>query len=555
MKSRPRAHRRSDRAGLARLLLAIGAAVALTPAAARADWPEGGIVLATSTDFRWSSFRLWRDPASGLLTVHYGRQSPSGWSANTNTVSAEGTVVSSGGLPATNGLAPDGFGGLFAVRQLSGYGQVGLQRVDASGGTHPSSSGFWEVTPQGLESTVAADGGGGCYVSWTVASPLGLRLRRMNPDGTGHSAWPQAGVLVHTKSFFSALLPDAAGGVFVADGWAAENEAHTLHRRTATGAVALGWPAGGVVLGVTGVVRRPTLMITGDAVIAGWTSVASSRPLMLQRVLQSGVADPAWPAGGLMIAANDVPFHLAPDGLGGAYVGWKDAGGVRLTRILANGSAAPGFPAGGINPLDSGAQLLAGADFAIAAGPDHGVVVAWEDSRNSTATCRIRWLQADGTPRPGEAEPARSFEHDADGDLNSLAMVSDGGTAWVLHSGFRVLPLAESMGTYRCALLSRLEAPTTVGVPDAPGGGLTLAAWPNPARTEIQVRFALAAGEDAALLEMFDVSGREVASRAVRGPGGHVERFAALERLDPGLYFVRLSAGPARRVARIVLTR
>jgi hypothetical protein len=69
-------------------------------------------------------------------------------------------------------------------------------------------------------------------------------------------------------------------------------------------------------------------------------------------------------------------------------------------------------------------------------------------------------------------------------------------------------------------------------------------ASPNPTQGEFMVAFSLS-DERAATLELFDLKGRRVASRAVGslGAGPHRVAFTEGERLPAGVYLVRLTRG------------
>ena len=75
---------------------------------------------------------------------------------------------------------------------------------------------------------------------------------------------------------------------------------------------------------------------------------------------------------------------------------------------------------------------------------------------------------------------------------------------------------------------------------------------PNPAiGGRLMVHFALPTGE-AATLELLDVAGRRVTERTVGalGAGRHSIELAQGRRLEPGLYFVRLTQGANQRIVR-----
>lgn len=536
------------------------------PLVARADWPEGGVQLG-SVNHWLVNLRLWRDPSGPFIASYVDSWTDA--ATMVRTVAADGTPVWPQSQyvqtvpPSYQSVsrAPDEQGGLYSAIAVSS--NVYLQRLTGAGAwmPGPTLSDRWTVsatTSSELLPTVLADGEGGCFVSWL--HQLNFRMRRMTASGTSAAGWPDAGVVIGPTSYIPAplaLLPDGSDGVYSAG---LGQDRVRVQRVSSSGAISSGWPAAGVTLGAMAP-TSPTchLIPSGNAaVIVVWTETPSGQPrrVVVGRVLETGVADPAWPSAGVIAATTTTAIEVVPDGLGGVYVAWS-SGGLHLVRILADGTLAAGFPPGGVNPLDPGAVTCEtdDCDFAIATGPAGGVIVAWEDMRSPSGTTRIRWLQGDGTPDPLEPDPARVFESRPSGDVNTLAMVSDGAsTAWVLHGGLRDFDMGGLPETRRTALLYRLHAPVNVGVPAGPGEkGLALSAvWPNPARQTLAVRFALP-GDEAAALEMFDVGGRLVRTRFVRGAGEHLERIDRLDALDPGLYFVRLRLGAQTRVARVVL--
>jgi hypothetical protein len=78
----------------------------------------------------------------------------------------------------------------------------------------------------------------------------------------------------------------------------------------------------------------------------------------------------------------------------------------------------------------------------------------------------------------------------------------------------------------------------------------------NPARADRGVAFSLPDASPARL-ELFDVGGRRIAAREVGalGAGNHIVTLADGRTLTPGVYVLRLSAGPRSLTARAVLLR
>ena len=81
-------------------------------------------------------------------------------------------------------------------------------------------------------------------------------------------------------------------------------------------------------------------------------------------------------------------------------------------------------------------------------------------------------------------------------------------------------------------------------------------AKPNPAYGQLSVSFSLA-GNDPAMLEVFDTGGRMMLSREVGGlgSGDHALVLGDVSSLRPGLYVIRLSQSGRSQVSRAVLMR
>ncbi len=98
----------------------------------------------------------------------------------------------------------------------------------------------------------------------------------------------------------------------------------------------------------------------------------------------------------------------------------------------------------------------------------------------------------------------------------------------------------------------------TTGVDgDFARGALAVRATPNPAHGG-RVRLELSLpGAGPAQVELLDLAGRRVASRALdaAGPGRQAVELSAGAPLAPGLYFARVSRGGVARAARVVVAR
>ncbi len=135
-----------------------------------------------------------------------------------------------------------------------------------------------------------------------------------------------------------------------------------------------------------------------------------------------------------------------------------------------------------------------------------------------------------------------------------LATLVPDGTGHLRYQDVQVEPGARY--TYRLAVSTSSGVThwgeTSVQVPTTFRFHLA-GARPHPARGSVQIAFGLDR-RDPALLELFDLAGRRILSRALEGmaPGEHVVQLEGDRRLEAGLYLVRLSRGSDSRNARVV---
>src|SRR5262249_44733814 len=132
--------------------------------------------------------------------------------------------------------------------------------------------------------------------------------------------------------------------------------------------------------------------------------------------------------------------------------------------------------------------------------------------------------------------------------------------AVIVAQGANRLASVDLLRTYDDQVQAAFDAGTIglLGVPGRASGTLTLdRVFPNPARDDLSVAFSLPGPADVSV-EVVDLAGRRVARRVVPGLGAgpHVLSFAgATAALEPGVYFVRLTAANASVTKRVALTR
>ena len=86
-------------------------------------------------------------------------------------------------------------------------------------------------------------------------------------------------------------------------------------------------------------------------------------------------------------------------------------------------------------------------------------------------------------------------------------------------------------------------------------GGVQLhAPYPNPARQQVTVRYAVPERRDVTA-RLYDALGRVVRTVADEKVKGRSEQTIDVSQLPSGVYFLRLSAGEATRVQKLTVVR
>jgi hypothetical protein len=244
--------------------------------------------------------------------------------------------------------------------------------------------------------------------------------------------------------------------------------------------------------------------------------------IVLHHVSGAGAVVPGWPVNGLVVPGNPQSIlpEITEDGYGGAIAVWKRSDGtVRALRIGANGPVA--------------------------------VAIALVSAEAEVGRVRLVWFAAEAA-----SLAARVERRTETGEWQTLASVTPDGVGRIEYEDRDVMP--GTRYAYRLAYsedgAERATEETWVTVPRLE---LALRGFqPNPSIGTPQVALVLAESAPASL-EVFDVVGRRVASRAVGalGPGRHVIPLDAGARLTPGVYAIRLVQGERVLHARGVVTR
>lgn len=257
--------------------------------------------------------------------------------------------------------------------------------------------------------SVVPDGHGGTYLLWHEdRDGYRLILQRVTGSGAVATGWPVGGLQLTTGplSFHHAsMVPVSGGGVIVAWVDARSGQDIYANRINEAGLLHPGWPAMGLPVCVaTGQQLVPRVVVDGQGgAFIAWRDFRVSSPTMrVSRVDLAGTMDPAWTPGGVSLGSTDFydPFDMVSDGVGGLFVGWSgNDNRVRVIRLLGGGVVAPGWSS-------SGRVVSAGSSIRPDLSTDGigGVFIAWMDGQ---AYSTNRWdtfathLLADGSTAIG----------------------------------------------------------------------------------------------------------------------------------------------------------
>jgi hypothetical protein len=203
-----------------------------------------------------------------------------------------------------------------------------------------------------------SDGDRGTFVAWQEGT---LHLQHLLESGDIDPTWPASGVTACSRAIdrpMLGLVPDQLGGVYL---WWKEGTGLFLHRITASGQPAAGWPVNGLQLGtVFSFTPLPTVRSDGEhGVYAIWSQVVTGSDGVTVRAAHlgpNGGATGAWPTVFREIAppTPSLTVELWPQisvGPGGVtYVAWATwPGSRRLLRLAPDGTPAPGWQPEGVD--------------------------------------------------------------------------------------------------------------------------------------------------------------------------------------------------------------
>lgn len=433
--------------------------------------------------------------------------------------------------------------------------------------------------------TIAPDGAGGVFVSW---SNFMLFASRLTSEGELAPGWPAAGRRIPGAALYNlASVPDGDGGLFIvfnAKDCAASCGANPAERRvvrlTASGDPSPGWTDAGFKVGGgfgpvgfgAGDPGRTVAIPDGEGglIVAWGRHVGPHRhaPIELRIQRMSGDGRRLWGDSGRVVrsASSTYPLHaIAPDGRGGAFVSWTDEREPRLFAQYVTPDGEPLWATNGI-PLGSGGSRVLDRPIAVEDGA-RGAIIAWFGAVDGdTGVFAVRVTRGGGLPWRAPRLVQR-----APGGLDWLQMVpAREGDAILAWRDARV-PGQETIHAQRVSHGGRLEwGPRGLPVCDAEGhkdyvalasddlGGAYLAWGDTRPAGEV---FATHLGADGRIWPGWDVNGTPVCPpvagvRAVKlvgdGEGNAIVVFTDERVPTPGTFRSRmtlaarlLAGGPA----------
>jgi len=449
----------------------------------------------------------WLDQRSGYSTEVFGARLDAAGTPSTGGTDQGDTLTWITCTKRDLAYVADGTGGTLASwsdhRCVSALGyDIFVLRLDAAG--RPLAAwpldGLAVTSAQGsqLRPAIASDGAGGAFVAWTdvATQPATLRAQHVLASGALDPAWPDSGLLLASAAADSAaptLAPDGAGGFYVA--WDDRREGDLdirLQRVAPTGAIASGWPSGGVAACTWPGDQWGVMLVAGvsGAALAWQDGRGAVDQVYACRILPNGALAPGWPVGGKAVApgaADQRDMQLARADVGGMRFAWSEDRGagtgadIYAQRLDSTGTSFPGWPANGAvvcaapGVQDEPAMTVDGVG---------GAFFAWTDRRDSLATgldLFVQRLDASGAVSGGWPADGVSLCA-APGDQREVRLTGNG------HGGaFAAWTDGRNVATSGDDIVSREVDPGGPSVSRAGGlaathrDGQTFLRWSTPA--------------------------------------------------------------------------
>lgn len=351
----------------------------------------------------------WQDRRNGAdFDIYAQRIDANGvsqWTANGVQLSAA----------ADNQYAPhliaDGANGAIVVWEDRRNGidyNIFAQRVDGSGSVQWLADGESIVSSAGHQLTprIVSDNAGGAIIVWAdyrSGSHYDIYAQRLIANGSAQ--WTTNGVVVVNvagNQFSPSIASDGTGGMVVVwQDYRNSTDFNIYAQRLDINGAEL-WAANGIEISAAlgNQVSSSIVMSGTDAFIIGWEDYRNGNSdIYAQRVSAAGSV--SWNANGSIVCTvtgNQNSPQMVADDSNGAILAWRDyrsgsSADIYLQRINQNGTrlwSTEGSAASSV----VGNQALP----VVAADGAGGVVLAWEDDRNSNADIYAQGVSAGGKP-------------------------------------------------------------------------------------------------------------------------------------------------------------
>jgi hypothetical protein len=496
---------------------------------------------------------VWSDTRNATNDIFIQRINSSGtalWTANGVTVCA---ASASQVVPA---VASDGAGGAIVAWRDSrgGASDIYAQRLSAAGAVQWTADGVvvCNVAQAQLGVQIVSDASGGAFIAWTDhRNTVDDDIYAQRVDGNGVPQWTANGIGIVSsmtgKQSDSRIVRGAANEAIIAWLDLRSGTTEDIYAQKVDTAGATQWTANGIPV-CTAANRQIAMQLISNGsggAIATWQDERGSSgvwDIYAQRTNGDGTM--GWTANGVVVSAatlNQTAPQLAPDGVGGAIITWKDErsgnADIYAQRVDAAGHTIV-------------ATLL--QDYSVAAnGPEVGI--AWTLSeaggeieffvlRAQGASVAFAEIAASGTPGSYAGTIVRnglsfsfSDETCVPGETYRYRVdVRDGGERRVLFE-----TAAITTPELRSALYQN---------------------HPNPFNPSTTIRYYLR-DTGAVALEIYDANGslvRRLENRSA--PGGlHAVEWNGLDdrgnQAGSGVYFCRLRAGKETLSRTMILLR
>lgn len=378
----------------------LAAACVLIVSNATAAWPtSAGSSLATFTTTDTLEYSLsFSDGVGGIFVVWLPSSAPAPLArhigSDSNVIGpTDGTPIWTADVDHYQPVAaPDGQGGLLIVRSAQPGADdatkgVWVQRIDANCARLWGDNGV-QVT-QGLAEgfSVANDDNGGAYVAWHEDKGFGNAIYGQRISAAGAVQWAPNGNAVADEAFWQVwpiVVADGGGGAIIAWQDFRNGNHYKLYAQSLTPAGLPNWVLNGIKFCNE---EEDQLLVAGipdglgGAVYTWLEDVSSNSDVHVQRLSKAG--DLKWSDDGI----NVTPFdhdqlwpQLAPDGIGGAFVVWRDfysdpEGDIFAQRIDSEGKMKWDPDSENVRATSSMQNTPT-----VSIDGDGGLFIAWEDS-------------------------------------------------------------------------------------------------------------------------------------------------------------------------------